>query len=133
MSIEAAKVAEVVGGERTVGRAVRNAGDLIAAVRAGLPAATVEYVGRTLQVTPYGTFVFGVGRDATGDAVVRIRQPATGWIEHRVAITPRDWPVEHINGVPPATVNPPKAIAERIEREQAQTVVRGNDCGIDRR
>jgi putative toxin-antitoxin system antitoxin component (TIGR02293 family) len=44
MSIEAAKVAEVVGGERTVGRAVRNAGDLIAAVRAGLPAATVEYV-----------------------------------------------------------------------------------------
>ena len=44
MSIEAAKVAEVVGGERTVGRVVRNAGDLIAAVRAGLPAATVEYV-----------------------------------------------------------------------------------------
>ena len=44
MSIEAAKVAEVVGGERTVGRSVRNAGDLIAAVRAGLPAATVEYV-----------------------------------------------------------------------------------------
>jgi len=44
MSIEAAKVVEVVGGERTVGRAVRNAGDLIAAVRAGLPAATVEYV-----------------------------------------------------------------------------------------
>lgn len=44
MSIEAAKVAEVVGGERTVGRTVRNAGDLIAAVRAGLPAATVEYV-----------------------------------------------------------------------------------------
>ena len=44
MSIEAAKVAGVVGGERTVGRVVRNAGDLIAAVRAGLPAATVEYV-----------------------------------------------------------------------------------------
>lgn len=44
MSIEATKVVEVVGGERTVGRIVRNAGDLIAAVRAGLPAATVEYV-----------------------------------------------------------------------------------------
>ena len=86
------------------------------------PAAIVEYDGRTLRVTPYGSFVFGIGRDATGEAVVRIKQPATGWIEHRIAITPRDWPIERINGVPPATVNPPKAIAERIEREQARVV-----------
>ena len=83
------------------------------------PAAIVEYAGRTLRVTPYGSFVFGIGRDATGDVVVRIRQPATGWIEHRIAIVPRDWPVERIDGVPPATVDPPPAIAERIEREQA--------------
>ena len=86
------------------------------------PAAVVEYAGRSLRVTPYGTFVFGIGRDATGDVVLRIRQPATDWIEHRVAITPRGWPVEQINGVPPATVNPPKAIAERIEREQTRVV-----------
>jgi murein DD-endopeptidase MepM/ murein hydrolase activator NlpD len=84
------------------------------------PAAVVEYAGRTLRVTPYGSFVFGIGRDATGEAVLRIKQPATGWIEHRIAITPRDWPVERIDGVPPATVDPPKAIAERIEREQAR-------------
>lgn len=84
------------------------------------PTATVEYAGRTLRVTPYGTFVFGIGRDAVGEAVLRIRQPATGWIAHRVAIVPRDWPVERIDGVPPATVDPPPAIAARIEREQAQ-------------
>ena len=86
------------------------------------PAAVVEYAGRTLRVTSYGTFVFGIGRDATGDVVLRIKQPATGWIEHRIAITPRDWPIENINGVPPSTVNPPKPIAERIEREQARVV-----------
>ncbi|HOU66674.1 MAG TPA: M23 family metallopeptidase [Thermomonas sp.] len=86
------------------------------------PAAIVEYAGRTLRVTPYGTFVFGIGRDATGEVVLRIKRPATAWIEHRVAITPRDWPVENINGVPPATVDPPPAIAERIEREQARVV-----------
>ena len=86
------------------------------------PAATVDYAGRTLRVTPYGTFVFGIGRDATGEVVLRIKRPATAWIEHRVAITPRDWPVENINGVPPATVDPPPAIAERIEREQARVV-----------
>lgn len=44
MSIEAAKVIDVVGGERTIGKTVRNAGDLIAAVRAGLPASAVQYV-----------------------------------------------------------------------------------------
>ena len=86
------------------------------------PAAVVEYAGRTLRVTSYGTFVFGIGRDATGDVVLRIKQPATGWIEHRIAITPRAWPIENINGVPPSTVNPPKPIAERIEREQARVV-----------
>ena len=86
------------------------------------PAAVVEYAGRTLRVTSYGTFVFGIGRDATGDVVLRIKQPATGWIEHRIAITPRAWPIENINGLPPSTVNPPKPIAERIEREQARVV-----------
>lgn len=86
------------------------------------PAASVEYAGRTLKLTPYGSFVFGIGRDASGEAVVRIRQPASGWIEHRVAIVPRDWPVEHVDGVPPKTVDPPRAIAERIEREQARVV-----------
>ncbi|MCQ7043966.1 hypothetical protein MRO49_24690, partial [Escherichia coli] len=39
-----------------------------------------------------------------------------------IAVTPRDWPIEHVKGVPPATVNPPPAIAARIEREQAQVV-----------
>ena len=86
------------------------------------PAAVVEYAGRTLRVTSYGTFVFGIGRDATGDVVLRIKQPATEWTEQRIAITPRDWPIENINGVPPSTVNPPKPIAERIEREQARVV-----------
>ena len=83
------------------------------------PAAAVQYAGRTLRVSPYGTFVFGIGRDATGDALVRIRQPGADWVEHRIAITPRDWPVERVKGVPPKTVNPPPAIATRIAREQA--------------
>ena len=86
------------------------------------PAASVEYAGRSLRVTNYGSFVFGVGRDEKGPIVLRIKQPATGWIEHRIAVTPRDWPIENIKGVPPKTVNPPPEIAARIEREQAQVV-----------
>lgn len=91
-------------------------------------AATVEYDGRTVRVSPSGRFVFGIGRDVTGNVIVKVKQPGTGVIEHRIAVTPRDWPIEKINGVPSKTVNPPPAIAERIAREQAQVVaVRARD------
>lgn len=86
------------------------------------PAAIVEYAGRSLRISPIGRFAFGVGRDATGPLIVKITRPGVGTVEHRIAVMPRDWPVETINGVPPATVNPPPEIAARIEREQAQVV-----------
>jgi murein DD-endopeptidase MepM/ murein hydrolase activator NlpD len=83
------------------------------------PAATVRIDGRDVRVAPDGSFVFGIGRDAKGRVVVSVRQPGASAIEHRIAITPRDWPIERIAGVPPETVNPPPAIAARIAREQA--------------
>lgn len=86
------------------------------------PAATVAVGERQLRVSPDGRFVFGIGRDASGELVVSIKQPDTGVVEHRIAITPRDWPIERIDGVPPDTVNPPPEIAERIAREQALVV-----------
>ncbi len=83
---------------------------------------TVRHAGRTLRVTSYGSVVFGVGRDEAGPLQVEV-QPANSPMQRiEIAVTPRDWPVERINGVPPATVNPPKAIAERIAREQARVV-----------
>ena len=84
------------------------------------PDARVEHEGRVLRVSPQGRFVFGIGRDATGAATVRITRSDGRVLVQRIAITPRDWPVERIDGVPPKTVNPPRAIAERIAREQAQ-------------
>ncbi|CAN4279687.1 M23 family metallopeptidase [Pseudoxanthomonas sp. LjRoot125] len=88
------------------------------------PGSVVHYAGRTLRVSGYGTVVFGVGRDEQGTIRVGVILP--GPPSHDVAeivadirVTPRDWPVEHVNGVPPKTVNPPPEIAARIEREQA--------------
>lgn len=83
------------------------------------PAAIVTHAGRTLRVSPNGRFVFGIGRDATGEAVVSIASPGFQSRERRIAIDPRDWPIERIDGVPPSTVDPPPEIAARIEREQA--------------
>ncbi|MEO6364849.1 MAG: M23 family metallopeptidase [Luteimonas sp.] len=82
----------------------------------------VQYAGRVLRVTPYGSVVFGVGRDEKKPLVVAVRKPDGTNQTIGIAVTPRDWPIERINGVPPTTVNPPPAIAARIKREQARVV-----------
>jgi hypothetical protein len=79
----------------------------------------VRYGGRILRPTPYGTVVFGIGRDETGPVRVDVQRPDGSTEPASIAVTPRDWPIERIDGVPPDTVNPPPEIAARIEREQA--------------
>ncbi len=92
------------------------------------PGVEVGYGGRTLRPTPFGTVVFGVGRDALGPVTVTRRLGPDVVEQATIIVTPRDWPTERINGVPPKTVNPPPAIAERIAREQAQvTAARDRD------
>lgn len=80
----------------------------------------VRFRERVLRVTPYGSVVLGVGRDEAGPLQLAIRLPDGSLTSDAIQITPRDWPVERIDGVAPSTVNPPPAIAARIEREQAQ-------------
>ncbi|MGX5730230.1 M23 family metallopeptidase [Pseudoxanthomonas beigongshangi] len=88
----------------------------------------VRYAGRALRISGYGTVVFGVGRDEAGPLAVEVTTPSGRRETARIVVTPRDWPLERINGVPPKTVNPPPAIAERIRREQAQvTAARARD------
>ena len=86
------------------------------------PGSQVQYAGRTLRVTGYGSVVFGVGRDAKGPLQVSVRRPDGASETASIAVTARDWPVERVNGVPPKTVSPPPEIAERIRREQEQVI-----------
>ena len=80
---------------------------------------TVRYGARTLRVTPYGTVAFGVGREQSVPVEVEVLGADGRSQRVSIAVTPRDWPIEQIQGVPPKTVNPPPEIAERIRREQA--------------
>ena len=92
------------------------------------PGSRVDYAGRVLRSTGYGTVVLGVGRDEAGPLQVEVTRPDGGRETATIAITARDWPVEHVDGVPPKTVDPPPAIAERIRREQARvTAARTRD------
>lgn len=84
------------------------------------PGAAVEVDGRDLRVAPDGLFAFGVPRDATGSRRIRVSAEGAASVEHRLEISARDWPVERVDGVPPSTVDPPPAIAERIRAEQAR-------------
>ncbi|MDO5610406.1 MAG: peptidoglycan DD-metalloendopeptidase family protein [Pseudomonadota bacterium] len=83
------------------------------------PGSTVTVDGRAIRVAEDGRFVFALGRDATGTQTVRVHAPGRSPRDQRLQIIAQAWPTQHINGLPPATVNPPPAIAERIRREQA--------------
>ena len=88
----------------------------------------VQYAGRELRVSSYGSVVFGIGRDEKGPLRVQVQRPDGSSETATIAVAPRDWPTERVNGVPPKTVNPPPVIAERIKREQAQvTAARTRD------
>jgi len=92
------------------------------------PGSTVEYGGRHLRVSDYGSVVFGIGRDEKGPLTVQVTPPGGVRTPTAITVTPRDWPTEQVNGVPPKTVNPPPEIAARIQREQAQvTAARARD------
>ncbi len=86
------------------------------------PGSQVRYADRELRVTPDGAAVFGVGRDERGPVSFEVRARDGSRRRVAVEVTPRDWPVERVVGVPPKTVEPPPEIAERIKREQARVV-----------
>ncbi|MDR5894581.1 M23 family metallopeptidase [Larsenimonas suaedae] len=82
------------------------------------PDSRVHIAGRQVHVTDYGTVVFGVGRDASAPEQIEITRP-DGTVTHAsVGVTPRDWPISRVDGVPAKTVSPPKELSERIAREQ---------------
>lgn len=73
-----------------------------------------------LRLAPDGGFLVGVGRDDAGPLRLRAVYHDGSSQAWTVAVTPRAWRFEKIEGVPEATVNPPPDIAARIGKEQAQ-------------
>ena len=68
------------------------------------PGSRVEYAGRALRTTGYGTVVFGVGRNEDGPLHVEVIRPDGSRAQARILVDPRDWPEQRVDGVPPATV-----------------------------
>jgi biotin carboxyl carrier protein len=83
------------------------------------PGSRVQHAGRELRATGYGTVVFGIPRDASGTLAVEVERPDGRRETVRLAVAPRDFGLEVIDGVPPRTVDPPPQVAARIAREAA--------------
>ena len=84
------------------------------------PGSTLDYGGRAVRIANNGRFVVGVAREQTGSVALKLTTPDGGVRVLDIAIVPRTFPLERVNGVPEETVNPSPEIAARIEREQAE-------------
>lgn len=82
------------------------------------PAGTrVEFAGHTLDLTPAGTFVIGLDRDAPSRAVLRLVVPGHVPRAWSHPVTPGRWKIQRIDGLKQAQVTPPPDVEARIHRE----------------
>ncbi len=86
------------------------------------PGAQVTVDGAAVEVTPEGHFMIGFGRFDEAAKTVAITHPDGHSESHRIAVQMREFPTERVDGLPPAKVNPPAEVGERIAREQKQVV-----------
>lgn len=98
-----------------------------------VPGTSVAFNDRPLRVSEEGVFVFGLGRDAPAEAVLRIIHGDGHHEERRLAIRQRDYEIQRIDGLPPRQVTPPAAALERIRAEarQAREARRRDDPRTD--
>jgi murein DD-endopeptidase MepM/ murein hydrolase activator NlpD len=76
----------------------------------------VTFDGRQIPVLEDGRFLIGIGRDAPETLALTVT--ADEQCEQSVAIAPREYRIQRVNGVPQRTVTPPEEDLERIRRER---------------
>ncbi len=83
------------------------------------PGVAITIEGRPVRVSARGEYVLAAAREAKGFVEIAMTDAGGMQRTHRIPINVRSFPVERVDGVPAATVDPPPAIAARIAREQA--------------
>lgn len=79
-----------------------------------LPGASVALDGRVVPVDRDGRFLLGFAREAPGHAVLQV-----DGARHEIAVAPRRWDIQRIDGLPEAKVTPDFAALARIRDEAA--------------
>lgn len=86
-------------------------------VGAAPPGATIVAGGRSVPAGPDGAFLVGIDRDAPARLEVRVVAPSGESETRAVAIAPRQWKIEKVDGVPQNLVTPDPATAARIAED----------------
>jgi murein DD-endopeptidase MepM/ murein hydrolase activator NlpD len=84
------------------------------------PGARIWLDGKPVQVDPDGAFVIGFGRDAAALAALEVALPGAPRQAIALPVVRRDWPVQRIDGLPPAQVTPDATALARIRAEQKE-------------
>jgi murein DD-endopeptidase MepM/ murein hydrolase activator NlpD len=83
------------------------------------PGSKVLLDGAEVMVSADGRFVVGFDRDETGERTLRVRGPDGSEESRTLAVAPREYAIERVDGLPPSTVTPDPAALERIREEAA--------------
>lgn len=93
-------------------------GGLVVVQAPGVIAAALD--ARPLDVAPDGTFVFGLAPEARSEVQVVLFYADGSRESQTLKVARQTWKVERVNGLPPETVNPPPAVQQRINAENAK-------------
>ncbi|MGE4218957.1 MAG: M23 family metallopeptidase [Alphaproteobacteria bacterium] len=84
-----------------------------------LPGTEVRFDGHPIRVSPEGVFLIGFTRDAPPEAELTLRHPDGTARTERLAVAPRSYDIQRIDGLPETMVTPPPEVLARIQRENA--------------
>jgi len=81
------------------------------------PGSTVSIGKDKVLVAPDGRFAFGLAFDAPVAAELQVTSPDGQKQRHEFSVEQRKYPESRINGLPSAMVTPPKAVLDRIAKD----------------
>tara|TARA_B100000745_G_scaffold220525_1_gene146969 strand:+ start:1128 stop:2219 length:1092 start_codon:yes stop_codon:yes gene_type:complete len=80
----------------------------------------VVWVGdKKVRVSQEGRFVFGFGRDHAKKQTLKIERNGQLVETKAVEVAPREYNIQHIDGLPSKHVSPPESVLKRIRQETA--------------
>lgn len=81
------------------------------------PDSEVTLDGDKLMLTDQGHFVIGFGREETGTRLLKVTTSDGGETIRELAVSPREYAIERVDGLPPSKVTPDPSVSKRIQEE----------------
>lgn len=81
------------------------------------PGSRVSLDSETITISSDGKFVIGFGRDETGKRLLQVISPGGEVFRQELTVQVRQYAIERVDGLPPATVTPDPSAYARIKED----------------